>query len=237
MKKKISIVIPAYNEAKTIRKIVETLFSVPFQIDFEVVIVDDYSRDRTSRIIKILKKRDLSDRIRIIRNEQNHGKGYCLQKGFKEANGDFVIAQDADLEYEPRDITRLLNVMLHENVDVVLGSRFKKKWWPQGMAFPNFVANKFLTWFTNLLFGSRLTDMETCYKLMRKEALSDMKLECRRFDTEPEVVAKLIKKGARFKEIPISYNGRTAGEGKKIKAVDFFVALKVLVNQRFFKNE
>ncbi len=234
MGKKISILIPAYNEAKTIRRLVERIFTVPFPIDFEVIIVDDFSRDRTFRIIRLLEKNHLSDHIRIFRNEINHGKGYCLQRGFREAQGDFLIVQDADLEYDPHDIPKLLEPVLSGEADVVCGSRFLGAFWPKGMAFPNMMANRFLTFVTNLLFGSHFTDMETCYKVMSRKVLEGMELECRRFDSEPEIVAKLIKKKARFKELPIQYHGRTASEGKKIKAIDFFIAIKVLLKQRFF---
>jgi glycosyltransferase involved in cell wall biosynthesis len=231
--KKLSIVIPAFNESKTIRRIVEKIFQVPFKIDFEIVIVDDHSRDRTLRIVRLLEKRDLSDRIRIFGNEANRGKGYCLQRGFQEARGDLLVVQDADFEYDPREIPGLLEPVLQGQVEVVYGSRFSGLQRPRGMALPNYVANRFLTWLTNVLFGARLTDMETCYKVMSRKALEGINLSARRFDFEPEITSKLLKKKIPIQELPISYHGRTASEGKKIKAGDFFVAVKVLLVERF----
>lgn len=228
---KLSIIIPAYNEAKTIRRIVEKIFNVNFPIDYEIVIVDDYSRDRTYRIAKILNNGPLGDRIRLLRNHENRGKGYSLRRGFEAATGDVFVVQDADYEYDPNEIPSLLEPVLEGKTSVVFGSRFLKKFVPSGMALPNWVANRFLTLLTNVLYGSKLTDMETCYKVITKEALSDIRLTTERFDFEPEITTQLIKRKHNIIERPISYYGRSESEGKKIKARDFFIAIRVL-----FKN-
>jgi len=230
--KKISIVIPAYNEAKTIRKLVERIFQVKFPIEFELIIVDDHSADRTHRIVKILETRHLENKIRLFRNEINQGKGYCIQRGIQNASGDIIVVQDADFEYDPNEIPKLLKPIIQHQADVVYGSRFLEAKRPAGMAFPNYIANRFLTLITNILFGTKLTDMETCYKVVRADLIKEIKLETKRFDFEPEITAKLAKKGSRIIELPISYHGRSASEGKKIRAKDFFIALKVLLQNR-----
>ncbi len=231
---KLSIIIPAYNEARTIRRLVERIFEVQFPVEFEVIIVDDYSRDRTYRVARILDQRDLKRRIRLFRNDRNRGKGYCIRRGLSQATGDIVVVQDADFEYDPHEIPRLLEPILQGKASVVYGSRFLGNPSPPGMAFPNLVANRFLTWLTNILFGGRLTDMETCYKLLRHEVIQkDTQLTAERFDFEPEITAQLLKKGYSIMELPIRYQGRTHHEGKKIKARDFFIAVRVLLKNRF----
>lgn len=232
---KLSIIIPAYNEAKTIRRLVEKIMAVNFGMESEIIIVDDHSRDRTYRIARILNQRDLSGRIRLFHNEVNQGKGYCIQKGFANATGDIVVVQDADFEYNPNEIPGLVKPILDGKTQVVYGSRFLGKGCPDGMAVPNFIANKFLTWLTNVIYGCRLTDMETCYKLVRREVLASLNLTAKRFDFEPEITSKLVLKKIPILELPISYHGRTVKEGKKIKARDFFIAVDVLFRNRFKK--
>lgn len=231
---KLSIIIPAYNEAKTIRKIVESIFAVGFPIDYEIIIVDDYSRDRTYRIAKILNDKDFKHRILLLRNDQNRGKGYCIRRGMETATGDIVMVQDADFEYAPSEIPALLRPILDGKTSVVYGSRFLATRKPEGMALPNWAANIFLTGLTNILYGARLTDMETCYKVIKREVAAQLQLKTERFDFEPEITAKLLKKKHKIIELPISYHGRSASEGKKIKARDFFIALKVLFKNRFY---
>lgn len=231
--KKLSIIIPAYNEAKTIRRLVERILEVPFPLDFEIILVDDHSRDRTPRIARLLEQRDLTKRIRVFRNEINRGKGYCIQKGYQHATGDILVVQDADFEYDPEEIPQLMQPLLTGEARVVYGSRFLGKARPEGMAFPNYVANVFLTWLTNILFGASLTDMETCYKLLRRDVLDGLQLSASRFDFEPEITTKILKKRIPILEMPISYTGRTVKEGKKIKARDFFIAIQVLFANRF----
>lgn len=230
---KLSIIIPAYNEVNTIRQLVEKIMATPFPVDFEVIIVDDRSEDMTYGLAKILNERDLSGRIRLFRNDKNRGKGYSLQRGFQHVTGDIVVVQDADFEYDPAEIPRLMRPILDGHADVIYGSRFLKAFRPQGMAWAGCAANYVLTFLTNVLYGSRLTDMETCYKLIRKEVLQNLTLSASRFDFEPEITSKLLKKGIKIQELPISYHGRTASEGKKIKARDFFAAVWVLFVNRF----
>lgn len=226
---KLSIIIPAYNEAKTIRQLVEKIWDVAFPVEYELIIVDDHSRDRTYRIIKILEEHDLTDRIKLFRNEVNRGKGHSITRALEHATGDIVVIQDADFEYDPGELPSLLEPLMDDpSLKVIYGSRFLNVSRPDGMAFPNFIANRFLTWMTNILYGGQLTDMETCYKLVRTDLLRSLKLSANRFDFEPEVTTKLLKRGIKIRELPISYHGRTASEGKKIKARDFFIAVWVL---------
>jgi glycosyltransferase involved in cell wall biosynthesis len=230
---KLSIIIPAYNEAQTLRQLVEKIGEVHFPVDYEIILVDDHSQDRTQEITQLLSRKDISRRIQVFRNEQNRGKGYSILRGLEHAQGDILVVQDADFEYDPSELPRLLEPILRKETDVVYGSRFLGKGFPHGMAFPNYIANRFLTWVTNLLFGIHLTDMETCYKLIRKDLMSALQLSAQRFDFEPEVTAKLAKRKATILELPIRYNWRTESEGKKIKSRDFFIALKVLFTNYF----
>jgi len=230
---KLSIIIPAYNEAKTLGRLVEKIQGVRFPVDYEIILVDDHSLDRTQEISKLLGEQDVAKRIQVFRNDQNRGKGYSILRGLEHARGDIVVVQDADFEYDPYELPRLLEPILRQETDVVYGSRFLGKGIPNGMAFPNYIANRFLTWVTNLIFGIHLTDMETCYKLIRKNLMFALQLSAQRFDFEPEVTAKLAKRKARILELPIGYNGRTESEGKKIKPRDFFIALKVLFANYF----
>lgn len=224
----LSIIIPAYNEAPTIREIVSRVLKVPFPVDFEVIIVDDCSSDQTGEMIAMMQKEDASGRLKILRNTVNGGKGKSIQNGLAIASGNFAVVQDADFEYDPEELPRLLDPLLKGACKAVYGSRFLGARRPEGMAFPNYVANVFLTWLTNVLYGCRLTDMETCYKLVRMDLLRSLRLNADRFDFEPEITTKLVRKGVSILEMPIRYTGRTASEGKKIKARDFFIAIRVL---------
>ena len=230
---KLSIIIPAYNEALTLRQLVDKITAVHFPIDFEIILVDDYSQDRTYEIAQLLGRQDSAGRIKILRNEENRGKGYSILRGLEQAQGDVVVVQDADFEYDPSELPRLLEPILEGRAQVVYGSRFLAGGLPKGMAFLNYIANRFLTWITNFLYGTRLTDMETCYKIVPKDLMRSLGLSACRFDFEPEITAKLAKKGVKIIELPIRYSGRTASEGKKIKARDFFIALKILFVSRF----
>ena len=229
---KLSIIIPAYNEAHTLRKLVEKILAVSFPISFEIILVDDHSQDRTFKIATLLDRKVASGRIRVFRNEVNRGKGYSILRGLEQAQGDVIVVQDADFEYDPSELPRLLEPILKGEAEVVYGSRFLGSGIPRGMAVPNYIANRFLTWTTNCLFRTRLTDMETCYKIMPRDLMRSLGLSARRFDFEPEITAKLAKRGAKITELPITYSGRTASEGKKIKARDFFWALHVLFKNR-----
>jgi len=229
----LSIIVPAYNEAGSIESILDKILAVNYGVPYEVIVVDDHSTDQTYEIIKKIQAARTSAKIKVLRNEKNCGKGYSIRIGMQQASGDAFIIQDADFEYEPSDIPALLDPMIREGAQAVFGSRFSGKIWPEGMALANMVANRFLTQLTNLLFGCRLTDMETCYKLIHKDALQGIQLSTQRFDFEPEITCKLVMKGIQIIERPIRYSGRTAGEGKKIKARDFFIAIRVLFQHRF----
>ncbi len=225
---KVSVIIPCYNEIHTIREIVAQVVAV--NIASEIVIVDDGSQDGTRDILPELEQKYAI--VRVILHEQNSGKGAAVSTGFKNATGDVFIIQDADLEYDPRDYPKLLQPIEENRASVVYGSRFlggpRKT-----MFFWNMVANKFLTLVTNVLYNTILSDMETCYKVFRAEVVRNMKIRSRRFDFEPEVTAKVLKKGIRIYEVPISYNGREWAEGKKIKWYDAPIALWTLVRYRF----
>jgi glycosyltransferase involved in cell wall biosynthesis len=213
---KLSIVIPCYNEAKTIRLIVDRVRAAPVQKK-EIVIVDDCSRDGTRDLLRT-QITPLVDRI--IYHDVNRGKGAALRSGFKAATGDIVIVQDADLEYDPQDYPRLLQPILDGRADVVFGSRF------QGGG-PH--RNKFLTLCSNMATNINLTDMETCYKVFRREVLQKISIEEDRFGFEPEITAKVARLGVAIYEVGISYYGRTYAEGKKISWRDGFRALYAIL--------
>ncbi len=232
---KLSIIIPTYNEQNTIEELVAYVQSVQYPVPHEIIIVDDASIDRTyEKEISIRRhSREEQDNIRLFKNRVNRGKGYSIREGIRHAKGDIIIIQDADREYDPHDIPKLLQPVLTGEQQVVYGSRFLGRPRPQGMAFPNWVANRFLTFLTNIFYGLNLTDMETCYKVFRADLIKSFKLRANRFTFEPEVTALTAKRKISILEIPISYNGRTAKEGKKIKAKDFFFAILVLLRHLF----
>jgi glycosyltransferase involved in cell wall biosynthesis len=233
---RLSIIVPAFNESKTIAELLRRILNVPFAVPYEIVIVDDCSKDGVSSVVENLIREYGSDKIRLMRNETNQGKGFSVVRGFQSAAGEIVVVQDADFEYDPSELPRLLRPLLEGQTEVVYGSRFLREGRPQGMALPNYLANVVLTWFTNVLFGIHITDMETCYKLVKKDLALSLNLSAKRFDFEPEITAKLAKRHKKIMEFPISYQGRTVGEGKKIKARDFFIAIMVLLKHRFSAN-
>ncbi len=228
---KLSIIIPTYNEHSTIEQLINYVQSVQYPIEHEIIIVDDASIDRTyeKEIMIRGKNRGEKNNIRLFKNKINRGKGFSIRKGIRRASGDIIIIQDADHEYNPHDIPSLLEPILSEKADVVYGSRFLNCPRPVGMAFPNLIANRFLTWLTNFLYGLKLTDMETCYKVFKGEIIKGLKLRANRFTFEPEVTALIAKRKIKILELPVSYSGRTAKEGKKIKARDFFFAVLALL--------
>jgi glycosyltransferase involved in cell wall biosynthesis len=229
---KLSIIIPTFNEERTIEHVVQRLLSTAFPIDYELVLVDDHSDDRTCAIERWLRKTVGHVRLLVLRNPVNQGKGACIRLGLQHATGELVIIQDGDLEYDPGDMPTLLSPLLEGKADVVYGSRFLGRRRPHGMAWSAYLANRMLTWLTNRLYRLQLTDMETCYKLMTREQLQRLALRADRFEFEPEVTAKLSRRGLRILELPISYQGRTWGQGKKIRATDFFIALWTLLRYR-----
>jgi glycosyltransferase involved in cell wall biosynthesis len=225
---KLSIVVPVYNEKNTVEEIIKLVKSVE-GIDKEIVIVDDASKDGT---VEILKKMQTSQPdLKIFFKEVNKGKGDTLRIGFKMTTGDYVIVQDADLEYDPQDYKKLIRTLDEEGVEVVYGSRFSGNY--EDMSNLHYFGNKLLTLATNLFFGVMLTDMETCYKLIPGDFARKIDIKSSRFDFEPEITAKILKSGLRIKEVPISYKGRNKLEGKKISWKDGFAAMFTLIRYKF----
>jgi len=222
----LSVIMPVYNENKTIQTIIGRVMGVP--LEKELIIVDDGSTDGTR---EILKEFDGRPNIKIIHHEKNRGKGAAIATGLKHITGDYVIIQDADLEYHPEEYSRLLEPLLRGDADVVYGSRFKGS--GRAFLFWHMMGNMFLNLVTNILYNSTLTDMETCYKTFRRDVIKDMKIESRRFNIEPEVTAKILKRKYRVFEVPITYSGRDFSEGKKITWMDGLSALWTLIKFRF----
>ena len=226
---KLSIVVPVYNEKDTLEKIIDLVRAVD-GIEKEIIIVDDGSTDGSVDIIKKIGEK-YPDIKTVIKGE-NRGKGHTLKVGFKETTGDYVIIQDADLEYDPQDYKKLLAELKNGKADVIYGSRFSGKY--EKMTTLHYLGNKLLTLVTNILFGVALTDMETCYKLMPGDFVRNVEIKSERFDFEPEITAKILKAGLKIKEVPISYKGRAFSEGKKITWKDGFNAIHALIKFRFF---
>lgn len=228
--KKVSVIIPVYNEKNTIISILEQVNKADFSgLRKEIILVDDASTDGTEKILQ-----GLADNYKIIFHKTNQGKGAAIRTALKEVTGDFVIIQDADLEYLPEDYNSLLPLLINDEADVVYGSRFINTDNMRNFIFKNMLANKFLTYFNNLLYGTRITDMETCYKAFRREFIQGITIKSNRFDFEPEITAKVIKKKARLKEVPIRYRGRGHKEGKKISWKDGIQAVFTIIKYRFF---
>jgi glycosyltransferase involved in cell wall biosynthesis len=225
---KLSVVIPVYNEEKTIQELVKRVVEAK-PLDKEIIIVEDGSKDHTVSLLKELEK--AYPTIKVIYKSENKGKGDSLKIGFKATTGDYVIVQDADLEYDPKDYEKLLTVLAESHVDVVYGSRFSGAY--KDMSSMHFFGNHLLTLITNLLYGVKLTDMETCYKLLPGKFVRSIDIKSPRFDFEPEITAKILKSGMKIIEVPISYAGRTHSAGKKITWKDGFAAIKSLIKFRF----
>jgi glycosyltransferase involved in cell wall biosynthesis len=224
---KISVIIPAYNEIDTIAEIINRVKEI--NVADEILIVDDGSTDGTREYLTGLNNRGY---IRIFLHETNQGKGSAVRSGIKHAKGDLIIIQDADLEYDPRDYPALLTPIYEDLSDVVYGSRFLGG--PRRpVMFWHMVANKMLTFITNILYDTILTDMETGYKVFRREVVQDMHIHAKRFDFEPEFTAKILKRKVRIFEVPIRFNPRDYQEGKKIGMKDAFEAVWTLVKYRF----
>ena len=228
---KLSVIIPAYNEKATIAPIINRVREVTLAEGWEkeLIVVDDGSRDGTREILQGISFPD----VRVIFHERNQGKGVAIRTGVAEATGDYVIIQDADLEYDPREYDKLLAPLRQKQADVVYGSRFLGR--RERMSLVQLIGNRALTIITNVLYGTVLTDMETCYKVIPTAVLRTLKLESRGFEFEPEITAKLLRRGYKILEVPISYVGRSAEEGKKIDWRHGFPALKMLVKLRFIE--
>lgn len=227
--KKISIVIPAYNEEKTIAEIIHRVKKTEIGLEKEIIVIDDGSNDGTREILKNL----ADESLKVIFHEKNLGKGVALRTGFSQATGDIILVQDADLEYDPRDYPRLLEPILDGRADVVYGSRFLGG--PHRvLLFWHYVGNKFLTTLCNLCANLNLTDMETGFKLFRREVLEKIRLKSNRFGFEPEITVKVGRLRLRVYEVPISYSGRDYSEGKKITWKDGLAAIFHILRFRFF---
>ena len=227
---KISILMPVYNERKTIEDILELVGSL--KIEKEIIIVDDFSTDGTRDFLK-KGYGDGFGEIRVFYHDKNRGKGAAIRTSIAQAKGDYVVVQDADMEYSPKDIVAMAEFVEKEKLPALYGSRFLKSW--KSTSFPHFMVNKFLTMLTNILFGGNLTDMETCYKMVKTSVIRSLDIQAERFEFEPEVTIKLLRKGLHIREIPVSYRGRSYDEGKKIGWRDGVDAVFVILKLKFSK--
>jgi glycosyltransferase involved in cell wall biosynthesis len=225
---KISILIPVFNEKKTILDVLELVKNV--DIEKEIIVVDDCSSDGTRELLKSAFPGGSGD-TRVFYHEKNMGKGSAIRTAVSHAAGEYVIVQDADMEYSPQEIEKLVAEAESSGAGAVFGSRFKDTWRSTSLA--HYLVNGFLTWFTNVLFNASLTDMETCYKMVRTDIIKGLGLTAERFEFEPEVTAKLLMKGVKIREVPISYRGRGYDEGKKITWKDGLEAVSTLIKMRF----
>lgn len=236
---KLSIVIPIYNEEKTVTQILDYVLKVKLiaDIEKELVIVDDCSKDRTPEMVRACMESHPEAEIRYLRQEVNQGKGAAVNRGVHNATGDFIIIQDADLEYDPEEYNLLLPPLLNNRADVVYGSRYLGGRPHKVMFFWHSIGNRWLTRLSNLFNNLNLTDMETCYKLFRADIIKRIDLKEKRFGFEPEITAKLAKmKDVRICEVPISYYGRRFSEGKKIGWRDGFHAIHCIIKYKLLKR-
>lgn len=226
---KVSIIVPVFNEINTLDEILEKIESAPFcGLEKEIILIDDMSTDGTREHLK-----DLEDKYKVLYHEKNMGKGAAIRTGMAHITGDIMVIQDADLEYDPVDYQDLVKLIIEDKADVVYGSRLTGAKPSRSFMFTHLLGNKLLTLTTNILYGATLTDMETCYKAFRATFLDGIEIKSDRFDFEPEITAKMLKKKARLYELPISYYGREYAEGKKITWKDGIHAIIALLKFRF----
>ena len=232
---KISVVIPCYNEEQTVLQIVKKVQGVLVDNEYEIIIVDDLSTDNTKKIIDSIIAND--NAVKLVCHDKNMGKGAALRSGFNMSSGDVIIIQDADLEYDPNEYKKLLNPILTGKAEVVYGSRFKSGAEARVLYYWHRLGNFFLTWLSNMFTNLNLTDMETCYKVFRKEVLEQILIEENRFGFEPEITAKIAKIRPRIRiyEVGISYHGRTYEEGKKITWKDGIRAIYAIIKYNLFR--
>ena len=223
----LSVIVPVYNECTTVAEIIRRVRAAPVPLVVDVTVVDDASTDGTDKVLASL----ADPVVRVVTHERNLGKGAAIRTALAHAHGDLVLIQDADLEYDPDDWPRLLEPILKRKAAVVYGSRFTGE--RKNMLLLHWIGNRFLSLVTNVLYSSTLSDMETCYKLFDRRVLEGMVIVSNRFDFEPEITAKVLRRGYRIYEVPISYAGREVDEGKKITWRDGFGAVKALVKFRF----
>jgi len=226
----LSVVVPVYNERNTVAEILRRIRSVQIPLEIDVVVVDDGSTDGTEKVLSALQ----DSTVRVLTHDRNRGKGAAVRTGIANAKGDLLIIQDADLEYDPEDWPRLLEPMLRGKAKIVYGSRFTGE--RKNMLPSHWLGNRFLVLVTNLLYRSTLSDMETCYKLFDRRVLEGITINSNRFEFEPEITAKLLRRGHRIYEVPVSYAGREPSEGKKISWHDGIGALATLLRYRLSRR-
>ena len=224
---KISILIPVFNEKNNLLEILKRIEEVDFKMEKEILLIDDFSTDGTKDLYKDLP-------YKVLYHESNQGKGASIKTGLEYATGDIIIIQDADLEYNPQDYVPLVELVKKDTADVVYGSRLADTRNQGNFLLLSYLANLTLSYLTRVLYNTYITDMETCYKVFKAEVIKSISIKANKFDFEPEITAKILKRGVRYLESPISYNARNKGEGKKIGWKDGLQAIWTLIKYRFY---